>query len=450
MEQWAGVIMAAGEGRRMASKIPKPLHKVCGKEMIRYPVELLQALGVEHVVIVVSPASAPLIRETLGDDAQYVIQPTPQGTGDAAALAVQALPPEITDVVVMGSDSPLVRTESVRQLAERHRDGSNVMTMLTAPDMLAPDLGRVMRNEDGEIVDLVESGDWEGDDYAPAEVNAGVYCFNRTWLADRLVHVEPSPNGEKYLTSLVAVAADRGDGVDAVASKMPEEIFGVNDRAQLAQVEAVMRWQIMERLLQAGVTIQDPGSVYIDAGVTIGMDTVIRPNTSLMGDTTIGEDCEIGPNAVIQDSNIGDGCRVTASMLEEATLESGVDVGPFSHLRPGAYLATGVHIGNYVEVKESRLGPGVLAGHFSYLGDASIGAGTNIGAGTITCNFDGESKHRTSVGSGAFIGCDTMLVAPVSVGDGAATGAGAVVTRDVPGDLLAVGVPARIRAKSSK
>ena len=450
MEQWAGIIMAAGAGRRMASKIPKPLHKVCGKEMIRYPVELFQALGVGHVVVVVSPAAAPLIRETLGDKVQYVIQPTAQGTGDAVALAVQALPPEITDVVVMGSDSPLVRLESVRQVAASHRDSGNVMTMLTAPDMLAPDLGRVVRDGEGSIVDLVEAVDWQDDDYAPAEVNSGVYCFRRGWLEECLAGLEPAPNGEKYLTSLVAVAAARGDGVDAVASDMPEEIFGVNDRAQLSQVEAVMRWQIMEQLLQAGVTVQDPGSVYIDAGVTIGMDTVIRPNTSLMGDTTIGEDCEIGPNAVIQDSNIGDGCRVTASMLEEATLESGVDVGPFSHLRPGAYLATGVHIGNYVEVKESRLGPGVLAGHFSYLGDASIGAGTNIGAGTITCNFDGESKHRTSVGSGAFIGCDTMLVAPVSVGDGAATGAGAVVTRDVPGDLLAVGVPARIRAKSSK
>ena len=215
MEQWAGIIMAAGEGRRMASKVPKPLHKVCGKEMIRYPVELLQALGVGHVVIVVSPASAPLIRDTLGGDVQYVIQPTAQGTGDAAALAVNALPPEITDVVVMGSDSPLVRLESVRQLAERHRDSGKVMTMLTAPDMLAPDLGRVVRDGDGSIVDLVEAADWQEDAYAPAEVNSGVYCFNRAWLADWLAHVEPSANGEKYLTSLVSVAADQGDGADA-------------------------------------------------------------------------------------------------------------------------------------------------------------------------------------------------------------------------------------------
>ena len=450
MQQWAGVIMAAGEGRRMVSKKPKPLHKVCGKEMIRYPVELFQLLGVGHILVVVSPTTAPYLRETLGEDVQYVVQPAPKGTGDAAAWAVEALPAGVTGLVLMGSDSPLVRLESVRQLVEQHQAGDNVMTMLTAPDMLGPDLGRVLRDKDGEILGLVEASEWEGDPYAPAEVNAGVYCFNRTWLEGHLAGVDPSNNGERYLTSLVGMAAAKGDKIEAVASEMPEEIFGVNDRSQLAQVEAVMRWQIIEKLLMSGVTIQDPGSVYIDADVAIGPDTVIRPNTSLLGKTVVGEDCEIGPNSVIQDCEIGEGCRVTASVLEESTLESGVDVGPFSHLRPGAYLESGVHIGNYVEVKESRLGRGVLAGHFSYLGDASIGAGTNIGAGTITCNFDGQDKHQTNVGEGAFIGCDTLLVAPVSVGDGAATGAGAVVTKDVPENLLAVGVPARIRSKSIK
>ena len=449
MENWAGVIMAAGEGRRMVSKIPKPLHKVCGKEMVRYPVELLQALGISRILVVVSPATESPLRETLGNAVDYVVQPTPRGTGDAAAWAITALPADVTNLVLMGGDSPLIRSESVRQLLEKHQAGG-LMTMLTAPDMMAPDLGRVVRNESGIIVDLVEGPDWKGDTWAPAEVNAGVYCFNRDWLNQRLAVVEPAPNGEKYLTSLVPVAARRGDQIDSVASELPEEIFGVNDRTQLAQVETVLRWQIIERLMLSGVTVQEPGSVYIDAEVSIGMDTVVRPNTSLLGRTVIGEDCEIGPNSVIQDSRIGDGCRVTASMLEQATLEDGVDVGPFSHLRPGAYLETGVHLGNYVEVKESRLGKGVLAGHFSYLGDASIGAGSNIGAGTVTCNFDGADKHRTTVGEGAFIGCDTMLVAPVSVGDGAATGAGAVVTRDIPENLLAVGVPARIRENQSQ
>ncbi len=450
MEHWAGVVMAAGEGRRMMSRIPKPLHKVCGKEMIRYPVELLQSLGVERVLVVVSPSTHAPIRDALGDSVEYVVQPAPHGTGDAAAHAVAALPRDTTNLVLLGSDSPLLRQESIQQLAEKHRDGGSAMTMLTAPDMLAPDLGRVLRNDAGQVVGLVEAADSDQDAWAPAEVNAGAYCFSRPWLETMLPRIAPSASGEIYLTSLVALAAQKGDVVDSVPSEMPEEIFGVNERVQLAQVEAVKRWQIIENLMRAGVTVQDPASAFIDADVTIGMDTVIRPNTSLLGRTVIGEGCEIGPNSIIQDSRLGDRCRVTASMLEESTLEANVDVGPFSHLRPGAYLERGVHVGNYVEIKESRLGRGVLAGHFSYLGDASIGAGTNIGAGTVTCNFDGRDKHRTTVGEGAFIGCDTMLVAPVSVGDGAATGAGAVVTRDIPENLLAVGVPARIRDVDSQ
>ncbi|MDE2844639.1 MAG: bifunctional UDP-N-acetylglucosamine diphosphorylase/glucosamine-1-phosphate N-acetyltransferase GlmU [Chloroflexota bacterium] len=448
MEHWAGVIMAAGAGSRMVSRIPKPLHKVCGKEMVRYPVELLQGLGIERILVVVSPATHTPVREALGDSVEYVIQPAPNGTGDAAAHAVAALPKDTANLVLLGSDSPLLRQESLQQLVEQHQASGSAMTMLTAPDMLAPDLGRVLRDEEGRIVALVEAADSDEDAWAPAEVNAGAYCFSRTWLEATLPRIAPSASGEIYLTSLVGLAAQDGDVVDSVASELPEEIFGVNDRIQLAQVETVMRWQILETLMRSGVTVQDPGSVYIDAGVAIGCDTVIRPNTSVLGNTAIGEGCEIGPNAVIQDSRIGNDCRVTASMLEEATLEDGIDVGPFSHLRPGSHLETGVHLGNYVEVKESRLGRGVLAGHFSYLGDATVGAGTNIGAGTITCNFDGKDKHRTSIGESAFIGCDTMLVAPVSVGDRAATGAGSVVTRDVPRNLLAVGVPARIRANN--
>ncbi len=447
MDNWAGVILAAGQGRRMVSRIPKPLHQVCGKELIRYPVDLLRGMGFERILVVASPSNIEPMRALLGESVEFVLQPSPRGTGDAAARAMAALPEDVTKVTLLGSDSPLIRAESVRQMMVAHDAGPNAMTLLSAPDMPMVDLGRVVRDKEGRVVGLEEAADRESDAFEVAEVNAGVYCFDRAWLQERLAEVEEAPNGELYLTALVSLASHRGERVEAIPSDLPEEIFGVNDRTQLAQVEAVMRWQIIERLLRAGVTVQDPGSVYIDADVTIGMDTVIRPNTSLQGNARIGENCDIGPNTVIRGGQIGDGCRVTASALEEATLEAGVEVGPFSHLRPGAYLEAGVHIGNYVEVKESRLGQGVLAGHFSYLGDATIGAGTNIGAGTITCNFDGQDKYRTHIGKGAFIGCDTMLVAPVTVGDGAATGAGAVVTRDVADNLLAVGVPARIRSQ---
>ena len=229
----------------------------------------------------------------------------------------------------------------------------------------------------------------------------------------------------------------------------PAEAFGVNNRVQLAIVASVQRERILEKWMLEGVTIIDPGSVCIDAGVTIGQDTVILPNTMLQGTTAVGEDCTIGPNSVIQDSRIGNGCRITASMLEEAIVDSGSDVGPFSHLRPGADLGPNVHVGNFVEVKNSRMAAGAVSGHFSYLGDASIGANVNIGAGTITCNYDGRDKLPTVIGEGAFIGCDTMLVAPVTVGPNAATGAGAVVTRDVPQGRLAVGVPARMLPRKS-
>ena len=450
MEQWAGVVLAAGQGQRMVSRKPKPLHQVCGKELIRYPVELLQELGIGRILLVVSPVNAGLILDLLGDEVDYVIQPTPQGTGEAAAMAVAALTEDVEHLVMLGSDSPLIRLESVRQLVERHLARENDMTMLTAAGMLAPDLGRVVRNEAGEVAGLVEAAEWEGDKFAPAEVNAGVYCFSRSWLDGSLANVSPSPNGEKYLTALVGMGTAAGSRIDARPSEMPEEIFGVNDRVQLAQVEAIKRWQICEGWMRAGVTIQDPASVFIDAAAAIGQDTVIGPNTMLLGRTVIGEDCEIGPNSVVRDSRVGHRCRINASMVEESTLEDDVDIGPFSHLRPATHLERRVHIGNFVEVKESRLGAGTLAGHFSYLGDAAIGANVNIGAGTITCNYDGRDKHRTTIGPRAFIGCDTMLVAPVTVAADAATGAGAVVTKDVPQGLLAVGVPARIRSRKPK
>ncbi len=456
MEQWAGVVLAAGEGRRMQSRWPKPLHRVCGKELIRYPVELLQSLGVGRILVVVSPANAAPIGNLLGDRVEYVVQPAVQGTGDAAARAVAALRGGTGSLILLGSDSPLLRVESVRRLTERHLARGSDMTMFTAAGLLAPDLGRVIRDDAGQVVDLVEAADWAGDAYAPAEVNAGVYCFNLAWLEAALPGIAPSPGGEKYLTALAVSGAAREDRnaridrIDALPSDDPEEIFGVNDRVQLAQVEAIQRWRICERWMKAGVTIQDPASVFIDADVAIGQDTLIRPNTMLLGRTEIGEECEIGPNSVVRDSRLGRRCRVTASMLEEATLEEDVDVGPFSHLRPAAWLEKGVHLGNFVEVKESRLGAGTMAGHFSYLGDAAIGANVNIGAGTITCNYDGQDKHRTTIGPGAFIGCDTMLVAPVTVGREAATGAGAVVNQDVPQGLLAVGVPARIRPRKPR
>ena len=448
MNQWAGVILAAGEGVRMKSRTPKVLHTICGKPMVRYPVDLLRQLGIGRIVVVVSPGNGPAIRQLLGDSVEYATQPRVLGTGDAVSRALQVLDDGIEHVLVQNADVPLVRSESMRRLLECHISQGHQLTMLTVAGILTDDLGRVVRNEMGLVSDVVEAADWRGLKDVPAEVNVGTYCFQTRWLKDNLNQIGSSARGEKYLTSLVAMGSVHGDSIQGVAAGDPAEMLGVNNRVQLALVESVQRRRILEQLMLSGVTIQDPTSVYIDAGVTVGQDSLILPNTVLTGQTTIGEDCLIGPGTMIRDSSVGDRCRVTASMLEEAVMDSGVEIGPFSHLRPGAHLESGVHIGNFVEVKNSRLGPGAVSGHFSYLGDATIGARVNIGAGTITCNYDGKDKLTTVIGDGAFIGCDTMLVAPVTVGAGAVTGAGTVVTKDIPEGRLAVGVPARILDKT--
>ena len=443
----AGVVMAAGEGKRMISRLPKPLHKICGKEMVRYPVELLKEVGVERVVVVVSHANHEAVRSVLGDDVEYAVQERPDGTGGAVASCFDLLNSEVDNVIVIGADTPLVTPDSLAALLKQHDEDDAVMTVLAAPNDGMPDLGRIMVSK-GKITRIVESSEARGTRAENARlVNAGVYCFRSGWLWRALKQISPQKSGEFFLTDLARIGSKAGAVISAVGVGEMEEALGVNDRSQQVVAETVMRDRIRDLWLLKGVTMTDPSTVYIDAEVTIGMDTVILPNTMISGRTTIGENCEIGPNSVIRDSAIGNKCRVTSSALEEATMEDETDVGPFSHLRPGAYLEKGVHIGNYVEVKESRFKEGAVMGHFGYAGDATIGARVNVGAGMVTCNYDGKDKHRTVVEDDAFIGCDTMLVAPVTVGEGSITGAGAVVTKDIPPARLAVGVPANIKRK---
>jgi len=448
MDQWAGVVLAAGHGKRMKSRLTKVLHRVCGKELVRYPVDLMKESGVTRVVVVVSLGNRQAVQELLGNQVEYVTQTELKGTGDALSKARVLLQGQAENVLVLTGDAPLVRLESVKPLMAAHADSSRDMTFLTCRTASAKDFGRVARNEKGQVVKIVEAADQTGFTDEITEVNGSVYCFRDGWLWENLDDIPTAANGEKYITSLVEIGSSRDGAVEANLTEDPAELMGVNDRLQLSQVEEILRQRIREQWMLSGVTMPHPASVYIDAGASIGQDTVILPNTSIVGSSVIGEDCEIGPNSVIRDSTIGRGCRATASVLEEATMEDGANIGPFSHLRPGAYLESGVHLGNFVEVKESRFASGAVMGHFGYVGDASIGAGTNLGAGMVTCNYDGKDKHRTDIGENAFIGCDTMLVAPVTVGSGAITGAGAVVTKDVPAGRLAVGVPAKIRSRN--
>jgi bifunctional UDP-N-acetylglucosamine pyrophosphorylase/glucosamine-1-phosphate N-acetyltransferase len=441
-----GIVIAAGEGTRMRSRIPKPLHRICGKEMIRYPVDLLREAGAERVVVVVSRENREAVHSALGDSVEYAIQEQRDGTGGAIAACRDLLAGSADRVLVIGGDTPLATGESMERLIASHSAEDAQMTVLTASVAGKTDLGRVIVEEEDRIIRIVESaGHHRGAESTEVLVNAGVYCFDASWLWETVHRIEASPSGELYITQLAAIGASEEAGVYSSGASEPAEALGVNDRIQLSDVEEVMRRRIRRKWMLAGVTMSDPGSVYIDADATIGMDTVILPNTMILGKTSVGENCEIGPNSVIGDSAVGNGCRVTSSALEEATMEDHTDIGPFSHLRPGAYLESGVHIGNYVEVKESRFKVGAVMGHFGYAGDATFGERVNVGAGMITCNYDGKDKHRTVVEDDAFIGCDTMLVAPVTVGKGSITGAGAVVTKDVPPARLAVGVPATIK-----
>ncbi len=446
MDNLAGIILAAGEGIRMKSRIPKVLHCLCGKELLRYPFELLGRLGVRRIVVVVSPTNQDAIKALLGDSVEYAVQPTKTGTAGAVESAAEILNGNAEQVLVLGGDSPLLTDESVRRLLDEHVANNRQMSILSG---IVPDgtgLGRIDRDLGSQraVLGIVEAGDDPERAEEPVEVNSGVYCFQGDWLWENLGRVEPGNSPERYLTDLAAIAVAAGANVAALPTNEPDEVLGINNRIELARSEDIQRRLIREHWMLEGVTISDPASVMIDAGVSIGQDTIILPNTMLMGNTAIGSGCEIGPGSVLKNSTIGDDCRVTSSSLEGAVMESGSDIGPFSHLRPGAYLESGVHIGNYVEVKESRFAVGAVMGHFGYIGDASIGTNVNMGAGTVTCNYDGKAKHRSIVEKDAFIGCDTMLVAPVTVGAGAVTGAGAVVTKDVPPARLAVGVPAKI------
>ncbi|MCK4897789.1 MAG: bifunctional UDP-N-acetylglucosamine diphosphorylase/glucosamine-1-phosphate N-acetyltransferase GlmU [Anaerolineales bacterium] len=436
------VILAAGHGVRMHSKFPKVLHSLLGKPMVEYSLDAAQqASGSQPVLVVGHQADA--IRQVVGEAAQYVIQEPQLGTGHAVQQAESLLQGRAEYVLVMTADMPLLTPETLQKLIQAQREHTGPVSMLTIKTDDSRGFGRVVRSPEGDVQAVVEEAHATPEQLAIREMNAGVYCFTADWLWGALPRIPLSPKGEYYLTDLVGIAVQDGMLVQALTTEDITEAIGINTRVHLAQAGAVLKQRINQHWMSVGVTIVDPLITFIDSGVIIGQDTTIWPNTYLQGDTVIGDDCTIGPNAIIRDTQIGNCCQVLVSVLESAVLEDDVDVGPFGHLRKGAHLAQGVHMGNFGEVKDSYLGPGTKMGHFSYVGNATIESGVNIGAGVVTCNYDGKEKHSTEIGEGVFVGSDTMLVAPVKIGDRARTGAGSVVTKDVPPDTLAVGAPAR-------
>jgi bifunctional UDP-N-acetylglucosamine pyrophosphorylase / glucosamine-1-phosphate N-acetyltransferase len=439
------VVLAAGLGTRMKSRTPKLIHELCGRPMVAYVVDAARAATGGRPLVVTSPATAA-VRDALGDEVDYALQADPRGTGDAVRAAVDVLPDDADEVLVLIGDLPLLEAALLSELLEERRLDEAAIA-LVAVDAIEPgSLGRVIRDDAGTVERIIDRKDATDEELAVTEINSGLYVFDAAWLRGRIGSLKPSPKtGELYLTELVELAREDGRLVVALTVEDDGRLLGINDRAELAQAEWDLRTRINAGHMLAGVTMRDPSTVYVDASVALAPDVTIEPNVILRGRTSVGEGTLIGAGSQVVDSAIGAGCVVWASVVEASTIEDGARVGPFSHLRPGAVVGRGSEVGNFAELKNTTLGPGVKQHHVSYLGDAELGAGTNVGAGTITANYDGVRKHRTTIGEGVFLGVDTMLRAPVTLGDGAKTGAGAVVTKDVPAGKLAVGVPARIR-----
>ena len=439
----SAVILAAGQGTRMKSRLPKVLHSLLGKPMACYPLEAARQVTHSTPVMVIGHG-ADQVRQVLGDQAEYVLQQPRLGTGHAVMQAEPLLANKTDLVLVIYADMPLLTAQTLGNLVDKAQSNTGPVSILTVTTNETRGFGRILRDARGQVSGIVEEAQATAEQLDIHELNPGVYCFRTDWLWEALKRIQISPKGEYYLTDLVSMAVADRHTIQSMSVEDPNEVIGINTRLHLAQAEALLRQRINQSWMLAGVTMIDPTTTYIEPGVRLGQDTILWPGTYLQGNTQIGEGCVIGPNTIIMDSKVGDGCTLLASMLEGALLEDHVEMGPYCHLRKGAHLCKGVHMGNFGEVKNSTLGPGAKMGHFSYLGDTSVGADVNIGAGTITCNYDGTHKYPTEIGEGAFIGSDTMLVAPVKVGAGARTGAGAVVTKDIPPHTLAVGVPARV------
>ena len=436
------VILAAGMGTRMKSSKPKVLHELLGKPMVEYILEAVSDICQEPPVVVVG-SGAEQVKEVLGDQARYVMQEPQLGTAHAVKCAREILQGKSGLIVVANSDFPLITKETYQALVNTHIQGTSPLTVCTVIADNPREFGRIVRDPSGRVYGIVEDKAATEEQKKIRELNSNPYCFDAEWLWQSLEKIHPSAVGEYYLTDLVKIAYEEGFSIGAYEIQDRDESIGINNRVHLAEAAKALQKRINTKWMLEGVSLIDPDKVYIEPSVTIGKDTVLYPEVYLRGETVIGEGCEMGPSVVIHDTSIGDRCRVIYAVLERAKLENDVDMGPFGHLRKGAHLDNHVHMGNFGEIKNSHLGPGTKMGHFSYIGDAEIGENVNIGAGTVTCNFDGKRKFKTEIGDNAFIGSDTMLVAPVKIGRGAKTGAGAVVREDVADDTVVVGVPAK-------
>jgi bifunctional UDP-N-acetylglucosamine pyrophosphorylase/glucosamine-1-phosphate N-acetyltransferase len=438
----AAIVLAAGQGTRMRSRIPKVLHLLAGRPLILHVLDALAGAGVARPVVVTGHGG-DAVDAAVGDRAVTARQEPQRGTGDAVRVGLGALDVREGAVLVAMGDSPMIPPAVFGRLLEAQRESGAPLALLSARVSDPSGYGRIVRDAGDRVAAIVEEADADDAVRALDEVNAGAYAFDLAWLSGAIGRVKTSSSGELYLTDVIALAAAEDCPAAVVTADDPADVMGINDRVALSVAEERMRRRIAERHMRDGVTIVDPSTTRIDADVEIGQDARIEPWTILSGSTVIAQDAVIGPHANVRDSRIGARTTVWASVIEESTVAEDVAIGPYAHLRPGAEVGPRCRIGNFAEIKNSRLGAGTQQHHFSYLGDADIGGDVNVGAGSVTANFDGRAKHRTVVGDHVSLGVDTMMVAPVTIGEGAITGAGSVVTRDVAPGKTVVGIPAR-------
>lgn len=442
------ILLAGGRGERMRSALPKTLHHVAGAPMLRHVACAAAHAAPDGLLVVVSPASKEGVAAVLGPGVRLVEQPEPLGAGNALALALDEVSFGAQRVLLINGVQPLLRGETLAALDALHEERGATVAVLTAmlPAAEAEHLGRLRRGARGKPIAIVEAADLDRaalHEQGAVEVNVGAYAFDALWLRRSVAKLKPHEGTGYHATDLVALAVAEGRRVEALVADDPDEAIGVKTRATLARAEAAMQRRLRAYWMDNGVTMLDPATTFIDADVRLEPDVTLHPNTALRGRTRVGAWSAVGPNATLTDADVAERCDVGASTLTGATLEPGARVGPYCHVRDGACLEQDAYVGSHAEIKASRIGRGARVGHFSYVGDADVGAGVNVGAGAVTCNFDGLAKHRTIIEEGAFIGSGCMLVAPVRVGAGAVTGAGAVITRDVEPGARVAGVPAR-------
>jgi bifunctional UDP-N-acetylglucosamine pyrophosphorylase / glucosamine-1-phosphate N-acetyltransferase len=438
MSKRYAIILAAGQGTRMKSKLYKVLHPVCGKPMVQHVVDQISHLQIENIVTIIGHG-AEMVKAQLGDTCSYALQAEQLGTAHAVIQASESLENKEGTTIVVCGDTPLIKAETMESLFQHHLATGAKASVLTAKADDPTGYGRIIRNSSGHVEKIVEHKDASEAERKITEINTGTYCFDNQSLFNALKNVSnDNVQGEYYLPDVIEILKKQGEMVVAYQTSDFNETLGINDRVALAEAESTMKKRINEAHMRAGVTIIDSQNTYIDSDVIIGRDTVIYPGTIIKGKTVIGEDCIIGPNSEIEACEIGNGTVIKQSVAHQSSIGSQVNIGPFAHIRPESAISDDVKIGNFVELKKTKFGKGSKASHLSYIGDTEVGEDVNLGCGSITVNYDGKRKHLTKIEDGVFVGCNSNLVAPVTIGKGAYIAAGSTITQDVPGDALSI------------